>query len=526
MNSTSFYKSISQISYIYLVLPFVIFCVGWLNIYLGLILLAAVIWGTYRTITSDAIDEFPLNAPEPAVLLMVVVILGIWVWFSGIGGYAFQNWDHHWRNAVFRDLVTYEWPVIYPAQKALSSNSSVHMLTYYIGFWLPASLFGKILGWEAANAFLFIWSWLGVVLIGFLLQRYFKSRSLVPIILFIFFSGMDIVGMFVRFRINPIENFFFWPPISRIENWTTLIQYSSNSTQLFWIFNQAIPNWLCITLFITSKNNRYTLFLWSICVFYAPMQALGLLPFVLLDIFKDLRTGSGSVRVFDWNSIKMLLKKHSNMVNIISGGSILLISTLYFSQTVASPAGEPTPFNIVLFSIFLLLEGGLLWLLVYPEKRDPLWLLIGFLLFVALFLHNDTFDFGEKITNSILFFLMIAVGDFLFRRKKATTVYVAVTVILLIGSTTAFYEISRSVIKTMEYFQTAPNPLNRWDEDHTATYPILASEIGMEEALYHPGTLVADGIKTIPTSEEAKWVSNYLGDVTNSPFYKYFSKRK
>lgn len=516
MKTKSLYLWVYRSSYIFLVLPFIIFCLGWLNIIAGIIFTALVIWATYQVLKLDSSNTIRAPNLNPKIILAIVLIIGGWVLLSGIGGYMFQNWDHHWRNAVFRDLITYEWPVIYPPTDA--SGSTITMLTYYIGFWLPAAAIGKVLGWEFANASLFLWSWGGVVLVGLLLQYRFKSRSIAPILLLIFFSGMDFIGMLIRQRIAPLPYFTFWPPIYRLENWTTLIQYSSNTTQLFWIFNQAIPTWVCIALLITTKNKRHMFFLWSLCVFYAPMQAIGILPFILLEVIQNTKSKR-------WDFLIEAIKQYANPVNIFGGGSILLISYLYFSQSVVDSTGEATTFNVVLFSIFLILEGGLLWLLLNPGKRDYQWITIGAILLICIFLHNDTFDFGEKISSAALFMLMIIVGDFIFQRRKSA-IAITISIMLVIGSITAFYEISRSVIKSTEYYTRSPNLSLRWDNDISAIRPILASEATMEKALFHPHSIVADDIKTITSPMEAKWRNNYLGDATNSIFYQFFARQR
>ena len=258
MRLSSIYTWSYRISYIYLVLPFIIFCIGWLNLPASILFTAIAIWATYQVLQTTPADD-----PQPAklskkIILVSVAILGVWVLLSGVGGYAFQNWDHHWRNAVFRDLINYQWPVIYPTQDIADVNTPLAMLAYYVGFWLPAASIGKLFGWEIANLSLFIWTWVGVVLVVVLLQKRFKAAPLAVILLLIFFSGMDILGMLLRHRINPLDAFSFWPPIARLENWTTLVQYSSNTTQLFWVFNQAIPSWLVIVLFITQKNDPFS----------------------------------------------------------------------------------------------------------------------------------------------------------------------------------------------------------------------------------------------------------------------------
>ena len=206
----------------------------------------------------------------------------MWVALSGIGGFAFQNIDFHTRNAVFRDLINFPWPVKYytnPTDPSIPYN-----LVYYTGFWLPAALVGKIAGWLAANIALYIWTVLGIILTILLLGTKIKLTPLYLILILIFFSGMDALGSLIRIIAVPGTNNFLWPPIFHLEWWMPSFQYSSFTTQLFWVFNQAIPTWLCMALLIATGDRKIILVVWSLCCFFAPLPALGMFPYVLLKI--------------------------------------------------------------------------------------------------------------------------------------------------------------------------------------------------------------------------------------------------
>jgi len=64
------------------------------------------------------------------------------------------------RNAMFRDIVTYEWPVIY------QKNGAV---VYYTDYWLVPALIGKIAGYTIGQVTLLLWGALGLTLTALLL---------------------------------------------------------------------------------------------------------------------------------------------------------------------------------------------------------------------------------------------------------------------------------------------------------------------------------------------------------------------
>ncbi len=129
-------KHLSRITYLYLTIPFIIFCMGWLRLSVAIPVVAVIVWALWQIFKQE---QFEQSSPVPVHwLLITALIIGLWVFLSGVGGYAFQNWDHHWRNAVFRDLVTNGWPVTYSSPE----RGPITMLVYYVGYWLPAALAG------------------------------------------------------------------------------------------------------------------------------------------------------------------------------------------------------------------------------------------------------------------------------------------------------------------------------------------------------------------------------------------------
>ena len=60
----------------------------------------------------------------------------------------------------------------------------------------------------------------------------------------IFFSGLDIIGCFIQ-----EWNFQSFASILHLEWWLEGFQFSSNTTCLFWVYNQAVPAWIATLLF-------------------------------------------------------------------------------------------------------------------------------------------------------------------------------------------------------------------------------------------------------------------------------------
>ena len=67
----------------------------------------------------------------------------------------------------------------------------------------------------------------------YLSNRYFNKKSYIFLFVFVAFSGLDIIP---GFSANVPIDFIY-----HIERWAKYFQYSSKTTLLYWVFNQAIP---------------------------------------------------------------------------------------------------------------------------------------------------------------------------------------------------------------------------------------------------------------------------------------------
>lgn len=69
---------------------------------------------------------------------------------------------------------------------------------YYLGYWLPSAVFGKLFGIKLGYIFQYFWAFVGVSLAVFLLFEFTKKIQIHSTIIFIFFSGLDYICFFVK----------------------------------------------------------------------------------------------------------------------------------------------------------------------------------------------------------------------------------------------------------------------------------------------------------------------------------------
>lgn len=507
---------------VYLVVPFVIFCLTFLKFSLGLAVIAVLGWAAWNALRCGG-----QRAPAPFCKLREwlpgLLIVGFWVLLSGVGGLAFQNSDHHFRNAVFHDLVAYDFPAYYTA-----GTHAPAALVYYIGFWLPAALIGKAAGWQAANLALFVWVWLGVFLTAAMLKRQMHA-SLPAVVLFLaLFSGMDIVGTLIIELANPASVYpTVLPPITHLEWWAHNNQFSAFTTQLFWVFNQAVPAWICMALLLNTSNPRYIFFIWSFCLFLAPIPAVGMLPFVLLMIPR--RSFDPSHLSFSWKkgSVKAFLKniwldfvQVLSVENMLGGGFVAVISALYYSTNSNSSMIHLLPLDLItgiIFLVFALIEFFLLWTIFFREQKRSLWWYVvgGILLLAPVIVVGRSLDFCMRASIPALWMLMAWSGEAFFRRPKVKY-WPALCFLLVIGSFTSLYEINRSIYRTVTLYMETGLQAQAGGYSPTLNLADLPPEID------HPNSIAADQYQTVVALPDA-YIMNYLGSTKESVFFEHMA---
>lgn len=394
-------RMIIAIAYLYMLVPTIIFLTGWLKLLLAILLDGLLIYGFISIIKNEykKSSVFEINI---SALLCILVISGIWVFTSGVGGFFPQRADWQWRNAVLRDLIDYSWPVIYP--------KTGHALSYYFNFFLPTALIGKILGWKAACIFLCLFTWIGACISMLLVCKIFKINSLKHSFLialtFVIWQGMECL------RIPLIDLFNLRDVIGGYE-------YTSNNALLQWVTNQSIVPWIAVPLFLDKRSIRTYIYLGMCILVSAPFPFVGMFVFLAVD---------GVIQLCKNYKYDV----HNWLCDIFSKSNIsalfIILTYLFFYMTNTDASGSTgkggfglyVPINqfswkqFVFLLTFLLFNFIITALLVYKENRKDsiYWTACISLLLIPLFKLGTGRDFGMRASIPALFILMIYVIKF------------------------------------------------------------------------------------------------------------------
>ncbi|XWW47265.1 hypothetical protein JYG30_07435 [Fibrella sp. USSR17] len=512
-------KFIYTLSFVYLLIPFVLFILFWLKPIYSLFVFPLLIYCLflgYKNIKGQSFDAYTLTPDQQKSWLIGTGILLLWLCFSGVGNIAYQNFDYDIRNAVLRDLVEQDWPVtykstIYPPERQFTQNNL--LLVYYFGYWLPAAIVGKLFGLSAANLALLAWTYVGLILIFTLLCQYLAKYSYVVVLLLLVWSGLDIVGtLFASLTSGRVVELNL---LSHLERWVNYFdvyaQFSSNTTLLYWVFNQTIPLWLCVLLFINNRNSSYIFLIICLALFQAPIGTLGFLPYVLFRIVQRIRAdGLGSV-----------ISTYLTVPNTAGAVTVLSVTALFFSMNRAGSMKSIVFFDPAHYALFLFLEVGLLALILYVyTKNNTILFCLAILACIPLIKLGRFYDFGMRASISYLFLLCIITMNFLLDKKASRTGKRVVLIYLAIGAVTPFLEITRSVFFTTShvshilYHELAPA---RSEAEAPALIRPLIKE---RDFLY-------DHIKTfsVYNKDIETIVDQYIGESSGNVFADYLLRK-
>ena len=510
-------KYLTRATFIFFVVPYLIFFYGWLHWWLAVpmtvICLLPIVWDwkrPYETSTSaqeqEKITLWQIAIVSGAALLLVLI--------SGIGGWGWQNTDWYKHNTLLRDLIEQPWPVFYQLDGVQLP------LAYYFAYYLPAALIGKTFGWVIANHALLIESWLGLsltLLWGCVLikRSWWKAALLVGC-----FAGMDILGYLL---IAPVAPKFLGQTLGiyDFEWWSIGWIYSSFNRVLFWAPNQGLAGWLAMALILQEMfkhERKYTIWYLGLTTFWSPFITLGLLPFVIADWISQPHTFRDWLRKYSLpNLCGLLLGSLIGFMFLAKfyplppqvGGKI--ISVFFFA--LAQNRSEII-LGLMLLLLFWLFEGGLYGILAWKlldrdDRQARLILVIALVCLVVLpfFYYGYYNDLLQKTSIPALFALAIIVGRAVLNNSQKRGTRLALTVLLAIGFVTAFINIGiqfDGMIKNGALWHLPPS------SEVSTLWDLQKKE---QETSFN-----------IPGQKYTSFMSQYVGS-DEAPFFRWFLRK-
>ncbi len=486
--------SLNKIVYLYLALPVIIFMLTWIKPLIGIPAALLIAGALLLAVKNKSCCENSMFSRK--TILITIGIAFVWCFFAGQGGFWYQSTDHAYRNAIFRDLIYNSWPVVFEKYDAL--------LNYYIGYWLVPALFGKVvlfisdnvaIAWLTARIALLLWSIISITLCFFLLVNVLQIKSqkklFLAVLFFILFSGLDIVGIYLTKGTAGMH----------LEWWAKRYQYSSFTTCLFWVFNQAVPAWIATLLLLSDRRVENFAFC-GLCIFItSPIPLVGLLPIYVVIGIQELIKSKEKI---------VIIRKIFSLQNLVACLVIFPICLVYYSNNSAIQRDAPVvnktmtveknnnaqtqsfsarpvqekrsllkilikkAKTAVKFGTFYMLEAGVfLVLLLRKHKKNILFWCLVIELFIIPFIHINTgADFAMRASIPPLVVLMVMVlEDFLDCLKKKNVVFIVYCIIMAFAVITPGIEFYRGVYEVYKNKKFADDRIFSIEETVTYNHP-------------------------------------------------------
>ncbi|MBI1816867.1 MAG: hypothetical protein HYR72_17955 [Deltaproteobacteria bacterium] len=407
----------------YIALPVALWMLGWLAPLFALIGIAALCTGTGLLASQIAAsarrdkDGRRISRWEiAAVSIVVCIVIGL----TGAGGFGVQTDDWLKHNAILSDLINQPWPVAY------RTSAGPIALVYYVAYYLPAALVGKLCGWTAANLVLYGWTVLGGVLTVLWLVVLSRAPVWLCLLGFTFFSGLDAIGGWLRAAVSGAETWTSWTNNLQLEWWEGHWIIPGNLSLIAYVPQQALGGWLLTCLMIDGLRERTNrlpcVLIVALALMWSPYVAIGLGVLSVLSI-----VASGA-------RIRTLAAGQLSLANL-SGVIVGVICAVYFAARSAPVAladayvSPPSAFERGAFAVGLhempplkfalhyassmLLEFGMLaslLALVYrrrPGERQILVASTVTLLALPFFHHGHFNDLVMRVSIPPLFALLV-----------------------------------------------------------------------------------------------------------------------
>ena len=188
-----------RLAVVYLMLPVVVWLVGWFEWWLGLPAAALLVGALRRPLSG----RWRLRAPTPAEAA-VLAVAALWV-LATAGGGVFDPWnlDFFKQRMTLLDLGRHPWPTYLPDPLAAwrpapaeGPPATPPLLRYYLGWHMVPGLAAHWLGPAVLSWAVPLWTWAGVALVALLFTRGRRGRALaVALAVLVFFSGMTFAGL-------------------------------------------------------------------------------------------------------------------------------------------------------------------------------------------------------------------------------------------------------------------------------------------------------------------------------------------
>lgn len=300
-------KCIIGAAVFYLLLPNLLFLLGWVQWYWAVPVCILLVFSFFRILRCIPDAPFQFQRSDAYILPLLVAGAALCTECLGLHGHMPQTWDYVVRNPIYETLVRCDWPLY---------NAEGGYFVYYMAYWLPPALMSKVLGFAISPiSILWIWNAMGVLLL--LLTLWLRWRKRVGIILLLILAMGSLNDLR---RIYGLAK-WTWEQCPALEWIEPFVRVLTDWTNYFFLglWNQiaintphtALPVCLVIAIVLSKRLPwRHIPYTSALAVLWSPLASACMLPWLMVYMKSKLSRFSGFIELFRpcsmWGALGLL----------------------------------------------------------------------------------------------------------------------------------------------------------------------------------------------------------------------------
>lgn len=346
-----------------------IFVWGWLRlaVALGITIASSVAIWIFLKKTANNGPRIDWRKSTIAWAIIAFIVILVWCYFSGLGGFTMQTYDWQKHNVLLRDLIDRPWPVRY-------DFNGEGVMSYYIGEYMVPAVLGKIGGFDVAQIAMMFWVAGGMMITCLYLYALMGKDKGRNFILILF--GIIMFSTFIT-PISGIYRKWFPEDFADGTHWLSrgvMVQLSSNIISMRWVFAQFVPTALAVAMIMKKEHStKYWLIILAPLALYSTFTFIGLAGIMSFKLVIDM---------IKTKKFKPFIKEVVALTNLLMLPMIVVfVMYLLGNMTQHKPESIKMAFGLIDYTnhrwtlVALQLMWGFWLLLLYrKEKRNStLW---------------------------------------------------------------------------------------------------------------------------------------------------------
>ena len=443
-----------RLAIVYLMLPVVVWLVGWFEWWLGIPVAALLVCALRRPLSGS----WRPRAPSAAEVAALAVAAGVVMMTAAGGVFDVENSDWTEHRATLLDLGRYPWPTYLPDPLAVWRPAPVGeapappLLRYYLGWHMAPGLVAHWFGPAALSWAVPLWTWAGVALVTLLFTRGCRGRAVAVALLVLFvFSGMDLV------RVPALKGWEWVESLTERHGWHAflyhergLVKLDSRMRVLMWTPQHFLPAGLYALLCLQLRRQPRFLAVLGVLLaaapFWSAFVAVGLLPLLAVLLWEN------GVRPFlRWPNLCLAGPLFGLVVLYLTSGTMDFTRGWVWETYDWLWLARVLPFSYL--TEFLLL-ALLLWVVRPALRREPFFIAgVATLLLLPLYRYGGGYDLQMRGSLPALFLLSWLCADAIARRGGVLirhggyrrAAFAGLVLVLGVGAPTTAAELARAV---------------------------------------------------------------------------------